>query len=125
MKLKLIFTAAAFGLLSAPLWADVSASTRTASPDAPVEMISPGRYTASIMPGINDGMAMKLEQSLGKIQGVEKVKALSSDSSIHFTIKDGAKVPITNVQNAVTGTDSDAVMSAPILEHSLAPSPGL
>jgi hypothetical protein len=125
MNAQLILTLAALGMLSMPLFADVSPPTHTASPDAPVEMVSPGRYTASIMPGINGDMGGKLEQSFSKIPGLEKVKASSSDSSIHFTVKDGAKVPITSIQNAVTKTDSDAVMSAPVLEHSLAPSPGL
>jgi hypothetical protein len=125
MNLKSIFAAAALSTIGLSLWADVIPSTRTASPDAPVEMISPGRYSASIMPGINADMAGKLERSLGAVAGIEKVKARQSDSSIHFTVKSGAKVPITKVQNTVTKTDSDAVMSAPVLEHSLAPSPGL
>jgi len=105
--------------------ADTAMATHPTSPDAPVEMVSPGRYTASIMPGINGEMADKLEHSFNGISGVENVKAQQSDSSIHFTIKNGSKVPLTSLQNAVTKTDSDAVMSAPLLEHSLAPSPGL
>jgi len=87
--------------------------------------IAPGRYMASIMPGINGDMAKRLEDSVGKVEGVEKVEAHSADSSIHFTIKNDAKVPVTTIQKAVAKVDPDGVMTAPVLEHSLTPNPGL
>jgi len=95
----------------------------TMNADAP--SLTPGRYMASIMPSINEQTGSRLEEAVGKIAGVEKVKADHGDSSLHFTIKNDAKVPVTRIQKIVAKTDSDAVMSEPVLEGSLNPHPGL
>jgi len=87
--------------------------------------ITPGRYMASVMPGINKEVGDRIEKSLGGVPGLKDVKAEYSDSSIHFTVKNGSKVPVTDIQKAVGKADADAVMTAPILEHSLTPTPGL
>jgi len=88
-------------------------------------LISPGRYTASISPSINSSMAARLEKAIGKIKGVSKVQARAEDSSIHFAVKNGGRVRMADIQKAVTDADTGAVMSMPILEHSLTANPGL
>jgi len=88
-------------------------------------LISPGRYTASISPSMNSSMASRLEKSIGKIKGVSGVQARAEDSSIHFSVKNGGNVRMADIQKAVADADSGAVMSMPILEHSLTANPGL
>jgi hypothetical protein len=88
-------------------------------------LISPGRYTASISPSINSSMATRLEKAIGKIKGVSGVQARAEDSSIHFAVKNGGNVHMADIQKAVGDADSGAVMSTPILEHSLTANPGL
>ena len=88
-------------------------------------LISPGRYTASISPSINSSMATRLEKAIGKIKGVRGVQARAEDSSIHFAVKNGGNVRMADIQKAVADADSGAVMSTPILEHSLTANPGL
>jgi len=88
-------------------------------------LISPGHYTASISPSINSSMAVRLEKAIGKIKGVSGVQARADDSSIHFAVKSGSNVSMADIQKAVAGADSGAVMSMPILEHSFTSNPGL
>jgi hypothetical protein len=87
--------------------------------------IQPGDYMASIMPGLNKDMADRVSGAIAGIPGVEKVSASAGESSVHFTIKDHAKVHVTEIQSALAKVNPDAVMTEPILAHSLQPSPGL
>jgi hypothetical protein len=102
--------------------ASMTTNTTTIAASA---LISPGRYTASISPSINSSMAGRLEKAIGKIKGVSRVQARAEDSSIHFAVKNGSHVRMADIQKAVAGADSGAVMSMPILEHSLTANPGL
>jgi hypothetical protein len=102
--------------------ASTATNTMTIAASAP---ISPGRYTASISPSINSSMAARLEKVIGKIKGVSGVQARADDSSIHFAVKNGGNVRTADIQKAVADADSGAVMSMPILEHSLTTNPGL
>ena len=101
-----------------------STSTSVRALPAPT-MISPGRYTANVMPYFNKDMAGRLETALRKINGLEKVEAHSGDSTLHFTVKDGVKVRVADIAKTVAATDSGAVMSSPLLEHSLSSNPGV
>ena len=88
-------------------------------------MISPGTYTASVVPGFNSDMAGRLKKAVGKIDGIKSVTASAEASTIHFTVKNGASVRVADIQSAVRQADNGAVMSAPILEHSMTANPGL
>jgi len=101
-----------------------STSTNTTTIAASA-LISPGRYMASISPSINSSMAGRLEKAIGKIKGLSGAQATSEDSSIHFTLRNGSRVRMADIQKTVADADSGAVMSMPILEHSLTANPGL
>ena len=81
-------------------------------------VLSPGHYTSSVSPNINSEMATRITKSLRSISGLEGVKATQEDSSIHFTVKPGAHVPISTIEQAVAKTDHGVVVSVPVLEHS-------
>jgi hypothetical protein len=81
-------------------------------------VLSPGRYTSSVSPNINGEMATRITKSLGTIPGLDSIKANHEDSSIHFTIKPGAHVPISSIEQAVAKSDHGVVISVPVLEHS-------
>ncbi len=87
--------------------------------------ISPGRYNASVLPAINFGMGKRLEKAFSSVSGLDNVEANSTDSSVHFSVKNGSKIRTADLQKLVSKIDSGAVMSAPILEHSMAATPGL
>jgi hypothetical protein len=80
--------------------------------------LSPGRYTSSLSPNINGDMSDRIAKSLGRVPGVADVKVDSENSAIHFTIKNGTPVLISDVQTAVAKSDHGVVLSLPVLEHS-------
>jgi hypothetical protein len=86
--------------------------------------IQPGRYVSSILPAINKEMSDRVQDSVGKVPGLEKVDGKHGDSTLHFTVKDGSKVAVTDIQKAVAKVDPDAVMSEPVLEKSMNLHPG-
>jgi hypothetical protein len=79
----------------------------------------------SVMPGINTGMADRLKESMGKMAGLENIETKTLDGTIHFTVKDGTQIRVSELQKAVAKADSKAVMTTPVLEHSLSSNPGL
>jgi len=103
----------------------VSTPTTNATTIAASTVLMPGRYTVTIAPSFNGGMAGRLEKAVGNIGGVKSVTAEATDSSIHFTVKRGANVTISDIQKAVANAFPGAVMTTPILEHSLTANPGL
>ncbi len=88
-------------------------------------VISPGRYVMSVMPTFNAQMASQLEKSLATLPGLSKAKASVEDSSIHFTVKEGAHLRASDIQRTVAKTYSGAALSVPILEGASTPHPGL
>ena len=87
--------------------------------------LAPGSYVASIMPTINHDMAVRIENSLKKVPGIESVTTRTNDSSVHFKVQDDNQVNLSELQKTLKETNAEAVMSAPILEHSLNANPGL
>jgi hypothetical protein len=104
-----------------------SASTPTVNTTtlAASTVMSPGRYTVSVAPSINSQMSDRLEKEIGKIPGIESVKSKNEDSTIHFTVAKGAQVSVSDLEKAVMKAHAGAVMSTPVLEHSLTANPGL
>jgi hypothetical protein len=88
-------------------------------------VLSPGRYTSSVSPNINGEMAGRLTKSLSGIAGLDRASTDSADSSIHFTVKPGAHVSVSTIQQAVAKSDHGVVVSEPVLEHSEAVHLGL
>ncbi len=87
--------------------------------------VSPGRYTATIAPSLNMEMAGRLKKALEAMAGLEDVEASSTDSTVHFTVKEGVKVRVLDLQAVVAKTHAGAVMTTPVLANSLTPKPGL
>jgi hypothetical protein len=96
-----------------------------ASTIAAVTAISPGRYSSSVLPSFNSEMGGQLKKAIGAVHGVKDVEANAEDSSIHFTIQEGVTVRQADLQKALVKADSGAVLSSPVLEHSMTPNPGL
>lgn len=137
MKLKMMMAALAVsGWMLPAQAADLTAgttanTTANAAPStntttiAASSVLSPGRYMATIAPSFNGDMAGRFEKAVGKFPGVESVTSSVGDSTIHFTVKKGATVRIADIQKAVAKGYTGAVMTTPILEHSLTANPGL
>jgi hypothetical protein len=53
------------------------------------------------------------------------VDAHTVESTIHFTVKNDAKVNLDQLRKVLNSVDEDAVMTTPVLEHSLSTTPGL
>jgi hypothetical protein len=127
---KTLRVLAAVGLIQ-PLWAaDPGAAPSASTPTAPgaftsSPFISPGRYVSSVAPEFNKDMAGRLEKALGKVPGIEKVEAHSTDATLHFTVKDGSKIRPGDLQKAVAAVDSNAVLATPVLQHSMSLHPGM
>ncbi len=88
-------------------------------------VISPGRYTATVMPAVNSQMAARLEKSLDQLPGLSHAKVNVDNSSIHFTVKEGARLTTADIERTVAKTYAGAALSIPILEGSNTPHPGL
>jgi hypothetical protein len=87
--------------------------------------ISPGTYTAAIAPSVNHDMANRMAKEVAAVPGVSGARVRSDDSTLHFTLKGEAAVHVADIQKAVTRADPEAVMTLPVLEHSMAANPGL
>ena len=99
---------------------------RHARGEGPVpNMIPSGKYVAHVMPEFNRATAHRIETRLKGIKGIDTVVAHAEDSSVHLTIKDRAQVDTTDLTHAVETVVPGAVMTTPVLEHSLSPNPGL
>ena len=88
-------------------------------------VISPGAYVTSISPSINGSMAERLVKAIKLVPGVGPVTSNTETSTLRFTVKNGSEVHEVDIQRAVAKADTGAVMSEPILEHSLSANPGL
>jgi hypothetical protein len=134
MNFKITTAMILTGMLAMPAFADdvvtstapkptpaiVNASTLSAS-----QVLSPGRYTATVAPSLDSAMTEQIEKGLKSIPGIKEATAHSDDSSIHFTVQKGARVRIADLQKMIAQADHAAVMTTPILENSLSPRPGL
>jgi hypothetical protein len=126
MKLKMIMTVVALsGCSVATQAADSPSGTARPAPATintttimASSVLSPGRYTSSLSPNINGEIAGRITKSLGSIPGIGSVRTDQEDSSIHFTIKKGAHVPVSSIEQAVAKSDQGVVVSVPVLEHS-------
>jgi hypothetical protein len=96
-----------------------------ASTISAVSAISPGRYASSVLPSFNSEMGGHLKKAIGAVNGVKDVEARAEDSSVHFTVQEGAVVRMADLQKALVQADTGAVLSSPVLEHSMTPNPGL
>ena len=89
------------------------------------KVVSPGRYSASVLPSFNNDMGRRLEKALSAVPGIADVEAHAGDASIRFTVKDGANVRLSDLQKAAIKADTGVVLSSPVLAHSMAANPGL
>jgi hypothetical protein len=87
--------------------------------------ISPGNYRVSVMPNFNHDIADRIQDKIGKIPGLDDVRTRLEDSSIHFTVKVNTTVDLSQLQKELARVDSGAVMTSPVLDHTLTANPGL
>lgn len=117
----------------APVWGANKAMSPAQSPAVNIstgpisagQYVSPGAYVATIAPTLNMEMAGRLKKALEAIPGLESTDASSTDSTVHFTVKEGAKIRVADIQAIIAKTDAGAVMTTPMLAHSDNPKPGL
>src|SRR5882724_658083 len=127
MKFKTAVIAIATSACLSPVYADsVLPITPTNTTNISANTtITPGSYVVTIAPSINMDMGSRLEKAVEQVPGVGSVSTKTEDSTIRFTVKNGTAVRIADLEAAVVKTQSGAVMSTPILVHSLSPNPGL
>jgi hypothetical protein len=120
-------TVAAILVAGMRIWPAHAASTPTinATTLAASTVISPGRYTVTIAPSLNGEMSSRIEKEIEKVPGIESADAKAGDSTLHFTVKKGARVSVADIEKKVMSAHAGAVMSTPVLEHSLTANPGL
>src|SRR5687767_11534320 len=63
--------------------------------------VTPGKYLVTVMPVFNSEVAERLQKSVSRINGVEKVEAKTEDSTVHFVVKEGAQIKTEQIQKAV------------------------
>ncbi len=111
-----------------------AADTRTPTSDgsgvsshtlAASAVIDPGRYVTTVTPDFNGEMAKRLEKSVGAIAGLSDVKADSTASTLTFTVIDGSRARVVDIQKVVAKTHNNGVMTAPVMQGTLTPKPGL
>ncbi len=117
MKTLVIFLLAALSVFSA--------SSIYSAADPTPTLLTPGTYVASVMPGFNHDMAARIEKGLGQIPGLDSVSTKTDDSSVRFTVKEKNKVNLVDIQKSLDLIDKGAVMTTPVLAHTLSSNPGL
>ena len=135
MNFKMAGVVLAASIAAIPAHADLMAGTTTSMTPSTMTtntttiaastVISPGRYSATISPSINSGMSDLLAKTVGKVQGIKSVSTNVDASTVHFTVTKGSHVLVSDIEKAVAKADDGAVVSTPILEHSMSPNPGL
>ena len=118
MSYKTILAALIMSFWIFPVFAaESSTNTTTLSASS---FISPGHYYSYVLPSFNKDMSTHIQDTVSALSGVNKVAARAEDSTIHFTVKNGARVRLSDLQETIAKVDTDAVVSNPILETSMA-----
>ena len=99
--------------------------SRATAADTTSPPLSPGHYMVTVMPPFNEDMGRRIQETLGKMSGLDSVHVKSGDSSIHFIIKKDAQVDPSQLGKVLQTVDAGAVMDTPVLEHTLSANPGL
>jgi len=87
--------------------------------------VTPGQYSISVMPTFNTEMGDRLQKGMDAVPGVDDVSAHTDDSTLRFTVKEGSRVKVAQLQKAVGDISAGAVVSTPLLKNTMNTNPGL
>jgi hypothetical protein len=118
----LLFSAAASPAhadeMNSPVAPQVVTSTHAFIPSA---ALAPGRYVVAVTPDFNKDMGKRLQAALHATPGISDVKTLTKNSTIHFTLKEGNQLRMTDIQKVVAKAYPTAAITTPVLEGTMTP----
>jgi copper chaperone CopZ len=79
---------------------------------SPVKTLGPGTYSAKLKALVCDACAPEVKQTLGKQNGIGDVSVDQKTSTVLFTVKEDAKVKLSDVQKALDASSADMGMGA-------------
>ena len=88
-------------------------------------VLTPGSYVVNVVPTFNHDMGSRLEKGISGVDGIASVTTRTDDSSIHFTVKEKSQLNLVELQQMVESIDKGAVVTTPVLAHTLSANPGL
>jgi hypothetical protein len=75
--------------------------------------LGPGKYTVSVSPQFDEQTADRIEKGLDSIKQLTSIDAKPADSSIHFKVKDDARLDVAQLKDAVKAAVPDAQVGEP------------
>jgi hypothetical protein len=79
--------------------------------------LSAGKYKATLTPKVDSQTADNIEKGLDAVQQISSIKVNAKDSTVKFSVKDGERVNLAQLQDAVKAAAPDAKLGTPKMDE--------